>query len=225
MLVQAAILTLAQQCAPNVAPHTMDTLVQAESSGNPYAIGVVGMELVDQPKTKEEAIATAKSLMAQGAQISGGLGQVFMGNWEKLGLTVETVFEPCPNLKASGDVLSDCYNRAIPDMGEGQSALQAAFSCYYSNNFSRGFVKESPTQPSYVMRIAQNSEKIKGVPAVEFKPSDIKEVDPGNKPQPTPAKPVKALEEFHGEEKKQPESEEPKAEDDSMSWDVLGDFK
>lgn len=224
MLVQAAILSLAQQCAPNVAPHTMDTLVQAESSGNPYAIGVVGMELVEQPKTKEEAIATAQSLIEQGARISGGLGQVYMGNWEKLGLTVETVFDPCPNLKAASAVLSNCYDRASGEMGEGQAALQAAFSCYYSNNFSRGFVKESPTKPSYVMRIAQNSEIIKGVPAINFKPSDINEVDPGNKPQPIPATPVKALEEFHGDEKKQPESEEPKTDDDTLSWDVLGDF-
>lgn len=229
MLVSAAILSLAQQCAPNVAPHTMDTLVQAESSGNPYAIGVVDMTLVEQPKTKEEAVATAKSLIAQGYRISGGLGQVYMGNWSKLGLTVETVFDPCPNLKAAASVLNTCYAQSVEQMGEGQPALAAAFSCYYSNSPTRGFVKEGPDSPSHVMRIAQTSEKIKGVPAVEFKPSDIKEVDPGKKTPPEPAVPVNALEDFTEKPKKQPEAqpeaEEPEPADDSTSWDVLGDFK
>ena len=221
MLLKATLLSLAQQCAPNVAPHTLDTLVLSESSGNPYAIGVVGMDLLDQPQTKEEAIATAKELMNQGALISAGLGQVYMKNWEKLGLTVETVFEPCPNIKASSVILTNCYDRAASDMGEGQKALQAAFSCYYSNNFSRGFVKEAGDRPSYVMQIAQNSEKLRGVPAVEFKPSDIKETAAEQKEDPTPTEPAKALEEFK-EVKKEKESEsEP---DDSMSWDVLGDF-
>lgn len=184
MLLKATLLSLAQQCAPNVAPHTLDTLVLSESSGNPYAIGVVGMELLEQPKTKEEAIATAEGLLKEGALISAGLGQIYVKNWERLGLTVETVFEPCPNLKATSEILTGCYERATGEMGEGQKALQAAFSCYYSNNFSRGFVKEAGDRPSYLMNIAQNSEKLRGVPEIEFKPSDIKEVQPEQKKQP-----------------------------------------
>lgn len=219
MLLKATLLSLAQQCAPNVAPHTLDTLVLSESSGNPYAIGVVGMELVDQPQTKEEAIAAAQSLIKEGALFSAGLGQVYVKNWERLGLTAETVFEPCANLKATSSILSNCYERASTQMGEGQKALQAAFSCYYSNNFSRGFVKEPGNRPSYLMQIAQNSEKLRDVPAVEFKPSDIKEVDPEQKSTPQTQEPAKALEQFK-EVKKESESEP----DDSMSWDVLGDF-
>jgi type IV secretion system protein VirB1 len=177
------------------------------------------MDLIDQPKTKEEAVSMAKTLMAQGARISGGLGQVYMGNWEKLGLTVDTVFEPCPNLTASSKVLSNCYQRASAQMGEGQAALTAAFSCYYSNNFTRGFEKEGENKPSYLMMIASNSEKLKGVPEIQFKPSDIKEVDPAKKEAAEPSEPAKALEELK-EVKKEKESEP----DDSMSWDVLGDF-
>lgn len=204
----------------------MATLVQAESSGNPYAIAVVGMDLVQQPKTKEEAVATARSLITQGYSIAGGLGQVFSGNWKKLGLTEETVFEPCPNLKASASILGQCYSRASADQGEGQAALQAAFSCYYSNNFSRGFMKEAADKPSYVMRIAQNSERLKGVPDIQFKPTDIEEVAPGPKTAASPAKSVNALEHFEEPPAKDKEPpEETKPADSSMSWDVLGDFK
>lgn len=219
MLLKATLLSLAQQCAPNVAPHTLDTLVLSESSGNPYAIGVVGMQLLEQPKTKEEAIATAEGLLKEGALISAGLGQIYVKNWERLGLTVETVFEPCPNLKATSDILTGCYERATGEMGEGQKALQAAFSCYYSNNFSRGFVKEAGDRPSYLMNIAQNSEKLRGVPEIEFKPSDIKEVQPEQKETTSPQAPQQALEEF-----KEVKTESESKPDDSMSWDVLGDF-
>ncbi|VVN22264.1 hypothetical protein PS623_04351 [Pseudomonas fluorescens] len=228
MLVKAAILALAQQCAPNVAPHTMQTLVMAESSGNPYAIGVVGAQLTPQPATKDEAIATAKGLISQGAKIAGGLGQIYVDNWEKLGLTVETVFDQCQNITAAGQILSTCYGRGVKAMGDGQAALQAAFSCYYSNNFSRGLVKEGPNRPSYVMKIAMDSERIR-VPGITFKPSDVNEVAPGQKPElpqepAEPAKPEKALEEFQQlqAEKKDPEGAQPTG--DPTSWDVLGDF-
>lgn len=223
MLEQAAVIALAQQCAPYVAPHSMGTLVQAESSGNPYEIGVVGMQLVKKPQSQEEAVSTAKSLMAQGARISAGLGQIYMGNWEVLGLTVETVFDPCTNLKASAQVLGDCYSRASEAFGEGQTALQAAFSCYYSNNFSRGFMKESPTQSSYVMHIAKNSEKLKGVPEIQFKPSDIKEAPPKENAT-SDTKPVQALETIQQETKKEEKPEEAEKPAGKLSWDVLGDF-
>ena len=53
------LLALAQECAPNVAPQTMAAIVSVESSKNPYAIGVVGGRLERQPKSHQEAVATA----------------------------------------------------------------------------------------------------------------------------------------------------------------------
>jgi type IV secretion system protein VirB1 len=200
----------------------MATLVDAESSGNPYAIGVVGAQLVSQPESKEQALATAKSLLEQGANISVGLGQVNANNFAGLGLTLDQAFEPCPNLAASSKVLGDCYARASEEMGAGQEALKAAFSCYYSNNFSRGYVKEGKEgKPgsSYVMKIALNNEKLNSVPAIGFKPQDVKEVDPQPKnADGKPAAPVKALEDGKNESPKSNST------DESMSWDVLGDF-
>ena len=197
----------------------MATLVQAESSGNPYAIGVVGAQLVSQPATKEEALSAAKSLLEQGANISVGLGQVNMKNFSGLGLTLDQAFEPCSNLRASGKVLSDCYARASEQMGAGQEALKAAFSCYYSNNFSRGYETEGKAGSSYVMKIALNNEKLASVPAIGFKPQDVQEVEPQPKNSDSkPAASVKALEDGN----KIPQ--QPNSTDDSMSWDVLGDF-
>lgn len=64
---------LANQCAPDVAPQVLERLMKVESSFNPYAIGVVGGRLVRQPRDKEEAVATARSLHQAGWNFSMGL--------------------------------------------------------------------------------------------------------------------------------------------------------
>jgi type IV secretion system protein VirB1 len=220
ILTSAAILALAQQCSPNVAPISMQTLIAQESSGNPYAIGVVGMELVSQPKTRAEAISVAQSLLEQGENISVGLAQVNKNNFKGLGLTLEKAFNACENVAAGARILQGCYTRYAEQMGEGQEALAAAYSCYYSNNEKRGFEKEGPDQHSYVMKIAMNSEKLKGVPPIEFKPKDIKETDPQQK---TGAQPAVSKKENETEPPKRRRQKEGSAE--TLSWDVLGDFE
>ncbi|AFJ90375.1 Type IV secretion complex protein VirB1 (plasmid) [Burkholderia sp. KJ006] len=145
---------LAQQCAPNVHPTTLQALVQAESGFNPFAIGVVGGHLKRQPKTLDEAVVTARALDAQGLNFSMGLGQVNKANLRRYGLTYETVFDMCSNLKAGSGILHDCYTRAVPAVGK-TAAIGAALSCYYSGNFSRGF-KADFKGTSYVQRVAAN---------------------------------------------------------------------
>lgn len=152
--------TLAQQCAPNVSPVTLQALVKTESGFNPYAIGVVGGHLTRQPKNATEAVATAKALDARGLNFSMGLGQVNKFNLANHGLTYETVFDACANLQAGGTILADCYRRAAAQKGSGTPALYAAFSCYYSGNFTRGF-KADYQGTSYVQRIADNAQDSK----------------------------------------------------------------
>src|SRR5690348_822601 len=130
---------LAAECAPDVHPSTLKGLVSTESAGNPYAIAVVGARLARQPRNLTEAIATARVLERQGFNFSVGLGQVNRFNLSKFGERYETVFEPCRNLKAGSAILRDCYQRAKARIPEDQQALRAAFSCYYSGNFTRGF--------------------------------------------------------------------------------------
>ena len=147
------VMALAQQCAPYVAPETVVAIARVESSFNPYAIGVVGGALKRQPTTKAEALAAVRELERQGRNFSVGITQVNRYNLPKYGLTYEQAFEPCQNIKVGGKILQECYARAMPTHGHPQRALRAAFSCYYSGNFIRGFRPDSPGQPSYVQKV------------------------------------------------------------------------
>lgn len=149
--------TLAQQCAPSVHHSTMVAIARVESGFNPFAIGVVGGRLVRQPSNKEEAIATARSLEAGGYNFSLGASQVNKFNLAKYGLTLETAFEPCANLRAGAAILTECYQRAYARFKAQQQALQAAFSCYYSGNFSTGFRPDFTGQPSYVQKVLNSA--------------------------------------------------------------------
>ncbi len=163
--------TLAAECAPGVHPTALRGVVSTESAGNPYAIGVVGGQLERQPRNLSEAVATAQELERQGFNFSMGLGQVNRYNLVKYGERYETVFEPCRNLKVGSAILKDCYHRARARISDDQQALRAAFSCYYSGNFTRGFQPARAGQRSYVQKVVANAtgtaEPIFVVPAVK----------------------------------------------------------
>ena len=137
----SVFLALAVACAPQVHADTARALVSVESAFNPWAIGVVGGALVRQPRSRAEALATAKALRDAGWNFSVGLGQINLGNFDRLGLTVETAFEPCANLAAMQPVLAECFARAngAAARAADQVALRQALSCYYSGNFDTGF--------------------------------------------------------------------------------------
>lgn len=115
-----------------VSPTIMQHIVKVESSGNPYAIGVVGGRLQRQPRNLTEAVSTAQMLEKKGYNFSLGIAQVNRYNLKKYGLTsYEQAFQICPNLKAGTLILKECYDRA-KDWGK-------SFSCYYSGNFVTGY--------------------------------------------------------------------------------------
>jgi type IV secretion system protein VirB1 len=149
-----SFIALALACAPQVDIRTAFALVAVESTFNPHAIGVVGGTLSRQPRHHTEAIATAKSLHGEGWNFSIGLAQINVRNLHRLGLTLETAFDPCANLTAMQSVLSECLERAQPrgtDTGstDVQHTLRRALSCYYSGNWVTGF------EHGYVQRVAQ----------------------------------------------------------------------
>lgn len=147
-------IALAQECAPTVSPQTMAAIVKVESGYNPYAIGVVNGYLQKQPATLEEALATVKDLADKGYNFSVGLAQVNRYNFDKYGLTYETAFSVCDNLRAGSEILKECYVRALnKHSNDEQTALRAAFSCYYSGNFLRGFTPDKAGQLSYVDKV------------------------------------------------------------------------
>ena len=138
-MIDVAVLVLS--CAPLVAQDTAHALIQVESGGNPFAIGVVGGALVRQPKSLPEAVATVTALESAGWNYSVGLGQINKRNFERYGLSPATAFEPCANLTAMQGILGECFFRASRRTGRRESpqaALRDAFSCYYSGNFLTG---------------------------------------------------------------------------------------
>ncbi|WP_269498031.1 lytic transglycosylase domain-containing protein [Castellaniella sp. S9] len=137
----AELTALALACAPNIHPITLDALIRHESGARQYAIGVnhKGKALSQQPHDLEAANQAAEKLIAQGIDFDAGLGQINVRNWDWLGLTSTTVFDPCRNLAAAQMVLSDCYARALNSHRDQQQALRAALSCYNTGNFHRGF--------------------------------------------------------------------------------------
>lgn len=133
-------IALAQQCAPDVHITTLSAVVRHESGFNPLIIGVNGKpHRTIRPATEQEAIQTAHQLIRDGTDFDVGYGQINVRNWKWLGVTPETIFNPCVNLQAAQRVLVDCYQRAAKVYPAGQNALYAAFSCYNTGNFERGF--------------------------------------------------------------------------------------
>jgi type IV secretion system protein VirB1 len=125
------LITLIATCAPMVAPTTMKAIVLEESRGHPHAIHDGKTHRAIFPKTREEAIATARRLIAAGHRIDAGLAQINSQNWDWLGLSPETVFDPCTNLAAGERVLVDAYTRA-------PFTVDAAISRYNSGDAERG---------------------------------------------------------------------------------------
>jgi type IV secretion system protein VirB1 len=129
----------AAQCAPSIAPATLQAIAYVESGFNPYAIGVVGGRLVRQPKNLPEAMSTVSALKEAKVRFSAGMIQIYVGNWQAYNLNAETAFEPCANMRAAAGILGNCYARARSKQADAQIALKQAISCYYSNNFVTGF--------------------------------------------------------------------------------------
>ncbi len=125
------LITLIATCAPMVAPITMKAIVLEESRGHPYAIHDGKRRRALFPETREQAVATARELLAAGHRIDAGLAQINSENWEWLGLSPETVFDPCTNLAAGERVLVDAYARA-------PFTVDAAISRYNSGDAERG---------------------------------------------------------------------------------------
>ena len=139
------VAALVVQCAPTVAPTTMQAILRVESGNRPHAIGYLvrgaqgKFNLARQPKNKAEAIAWATWLYQNGYRFDAGPAQVNSTNFARYGLTPESAFDPCLNIGAGAAILTNEYVRAARKFGPGQSALRAAISSYNSGNFTVGF--------------------------------------------------------------------------------------
>jgi len=147
-LTSPQFLTLAAQCAPAVASRTLMAVVQVESGFETLAIGVNGrrpMRLT--PTSRAQALQTAQDLIAGGANIDLGLGQINSRNLAWLGLSLSDAFDPCLNLAASARILSADYRRSAAWSGDQQTALRMALSLYNTGDVRRGLLN------GYVARV------------------------------------------------------------------------
>lgn len=157
------------QCAPHIAPDTLEAIIQTESNFNPLAIAVIpttksSTQEVPKPQNAIKTVADAstylKLLRNKGFSYSAGLGQIFVGNFKDLGLNEETVFDPCTNLKALQTVLQRCYIKALSHTQNQGQALQDALSCYYSGNFKTGY------EHGYVAKVVKTGIENQKVPSI-----------------------------------------------------------
>lgn len=126
---------LIQQCAPMINHQLMRSVISVESSHNPYAIGVVNARLLRQPQNLAEAKATAHYLEQAGYNYSLGVAQVNRSNFNRFNLNLDNSFDICANLNAGGQILAECFNRAVAQ-GYQKQATVKALSCYYSGQFN-----------------------------------------------------------------------------------------
>lgn len=147
-MLKSTLLALVAQCAPNVSPDTLLAIIKTESSGKPWAIGINRGKGISQPASQEEAIRTAKELASKGANFDMGLGQINSSNMRWLGLSYETVFDPCTNITAAAKVLSNSYKSAIHSGV--QNPLGAALSMYNTGSSTQGYIN------GYVTKVYRN---------------------------------------------------------------------
>ena len=145
-----ALLALASQCAPTVAPETVLAIIQTESSGERFALNVNGGKQPARQTNAADAAATARRYVAAGYSADLGLGQINSRNMRWLGLTWETVFDPCTNVAALARVLTTNYN-AVKAGRDPQTALRVALSMYNTGSQTRGF------RNGYVAKVIGNA--------------------------------------------------------------------
>jgi type IV secretion system protein VirB1 len=145
-----ALLALASQCAPTVAPETVLAIIQTESGGEQFALNVNGGRQPARQTSAADAAATARRYVAAGYSVDLGLGQINSRNMRWLGLTWDTVFDPCTNVAALARVLTTNYN-AVKAGRDPQTALRVALSMYNTGSQTRGF------RNGYVAKVVGNA--------------------------------------------------------------------
>jgi type IV secretion system protein VirB1 len=145
-----ALLALASQCAPSVAPETVLAIIRTESNGEQFALNVNGGRQPARQTNAADAAATARRYVAAGYSVDLGLGQINSRNMRWLGLTWETVFDPCTNVAALARVLTANYN-SVKAGRDPQTALRVALSMYNTGSQTRGF------RNGYVAKVVGNA--------------------------------------------------------------------
>ena len=144
--------SLILHCAPLVHPVTMQALVAVESASQPYAISINYPERLERsgysvpvldrsPSSSHEALMQIHEWTGQGYTVSVGLAQI---NAERLSWlrsqhiadSIESLLDPCTNLRASQAILIDCWKliAGFNQTGTERLRLHQTLSCYNSGH-------------------------------------------------------------------------------------------
>lgn len=92
MVLAAPVLAgLLMHCGGNVEPTTLQTIVSVESGGNPYVVANVTKGTSHYFNNKTDAVNFVNELAKVGDKFSAGLGQIYVENFNKYGLTNDSV--------------------------------------------------------------------------------------------------------------------------------------
>lgn len=147
----AAWTALCMQCAPNVHPATTIAIVKVESCGNPYAINDNSTKKSYAPKSKQEAILLAYSLLKKGHSIDMGLMQVNSAHLKNANFQYYDLFDPCFNMYKGSQILSEFYRKYDLPNQNPQTTLLKALSSYNTGNPFKGYYN------GYVSKILKNT--------------------------------------------------------------------
>src|SRR3954471_12767034 len=120
-----AFLALAERCAPPIAdPRPLAALVRRASEYEPLAIHFDGgpggpMKLLGS--SKAEAIQLASELVIAGHRVRVGLAGIDTKDLDKLRVSLAEAFEPCSNIRAAAQLMSEGPAKLKPSAALGQA--------------------------------------------------------------------------------------------------------
>jgi type IV secretion system protein VirB1 len=148
----ADIVALRSRCIPEASLTTLRAIVRVESNGNPNAMQIdfptallrqwhlpAGtLRLERQPSTHRQALDWLAYFQRYTVFVDLGLMQVSTAEAQRLGLSPESLLEPCTNLRVGWQILEEDYRREIKTYGAGQEALRHAISRCNTGDSQRG---------------------------------------------------------------------------------------
>jgi type IV secretion system protein VirB1 len=121
-----------------VAPLTLTSIAQTESGFQALTIHDNTTRTTGTPATPDVAVQIATRLLEAGHSVDLGIMQINSANFAKLGMTVESAFDPCKSISAAAAILSGSYAGGDTHTAQ-QAALRVAVSEYNTGDAARGF--------------------------------------------------------------------------------------
>ncbi|OCP37445.1 hypothetical protein BC360_23030 [Ensifer sp. LC163] len=148
---------LAETCAPTISSETLAAVVSIESGLAPLAIRINSdYPLGAPPRNIGEAADIAARLIAEGKSVDLGLGGISPSDLASMGMSIADGFDPCKNLKATAQLLTQ-YRIAADRAGFQGTELDAVTLRAY---FGRGDAKIGEIV-GYDRRVQKEKERLK----------------------------------------------------------------